>query len=108
MSSSATADPQDERGENRLERADRNLIELLQEVRVAQTGIQVMFAFLLSVPFTNRFSTLTGFERSDYYVSTLLAALAAILLTAPTAYHRVLFRQHDKEHVVEVASAFSL
>jgi hypothetical protein len=98
----------DGRNETPLERADRNLNELLQELRVAQTGIQVMFAFLLTVPFTQRFPTLSPFERTTYFVTLMLAAAGAVLLIAPTAYHRMLFRQGDKPHIVRVANTFAL
>jgi hypothetical protein len=98
----------DDRHETPEEQADRNLAELLQELRVAQTGVQVLFAFLLTVPFTQRFETLTGFERTSYYVTLLLACVAALLLIAPSAYHRVLFHCGDKPHIVAVASALAL
>jgi hypothetical protein len=98
----------DGRNETPLERADRNLNELLQELRVAQTGIQVMFAFLLTVPFTQRFPTLKPFERTTYFVTLMLAAAGALLLIAPTAYHRMLFRCGDKPHIVRMANTFAL
>jgi hypothetical protein len=96
------------RHETPLEKADRNLNELLQELRVAQTGVQVLFAFLLSVPFTQRFEALTHFERTTYYLAVLLAAAGALLLIAPTAYHRLLFHQGDKPHIVRVANALAI
>src|SRR3954453_18056979 len=96
------------RNETALERCDRNLVELLQEVRVVQTGVQVLFAFLLTAPLAARFPTLTPFQRHDYFVTLLAAGAAAILLTAPTAYHRILFRLGDKEHLVRVANRFTL
>jgi hypothetical protein len=96
------------RHETPLERADRNLNELLQELRVAQTGIQVLFAFLLTVPFTQRFPSLTSFERTTYFATLLLSALGALLLIAPTAYHRVLFHQGDKPHIVRVSNNLAI
>src|SRR4051794_29611260 len=96
------------RDETPLERCDRNLVELLQEVRVVQTGVQVLFAFLLTAPLAARFPALTGFQRSEYFVTLLSAGAAAILLIAPTAYHRVLFRCGDKEHLVIVANRFTI
>jgi len=96
------------RNETALERCDRNLVELLQEVRVVQTGVQVLFAFLLTAPLAARFPALTPFQRYDYFVTLLAAGAAAILLIAPTAYHRVLFRLGDKEHLVRVANRFTL
>src|SRR3954447_17641339 len=78
------------RSETQLERCDRNLVELLQEVRVVQTGVQVLFAFLLTAPLASRFPELTRFQRWDYFVTLLAAGFAAVLLIAPTAYHRIL------------------
>jgi hypothetical protein len=96
------------RNETKLERLDRNLIELLQEVRVVQTGVQVLFAFLLTVPLAARFPELSSFQRSTYFVTLLATGGAAVLLVAPTAYHRILFRQGDKEHLVVMANRFTL
>src|SRR3954470_16381527 len=96
------------RNETPLERCDRNLVELLQEVRVIQTGVQVLFAFLLTAPLTARFPELTALQRWDYFVTLLATGTAAILLIAPTAYHRVLFRCGDKEHLVQVANRMTL
>src|SRR3954469_763099 len=96
------------RNETALERCDRNLVELLQEVRVVQTGVQVLFAFLLTAPLAARFSELTSFQRHDYFFTLLAAGAAAVLLIAPTAYHRILFRCGDKEYLVQVANRFTL
>jgi hypothetical protein len=96
------------RNENALQRIDRNLVELLQEVRVVQTGVQVLFAFLLTAPLSARFEDLSAFQRLTYFWTLLAAGAAAILLIAPTAYHRILFRQGDKEHLVAVANRFTL
>jgi hypothetical protein len=93
----------DGRDETEEERADRQLAELLQELRVVQTGVQVLFAFLLGVPFAARFSELDDTQRAIYFVTLLLAGLAIILLLAPTAWHRTLFRRHDKPHLVAVS-----
>jgi Family of unknown function (DUF6328) len=90
--------------ETEAERADRNLTELLGELRVALPGVQVLFAFLLTVPFSQRFLALTQTERAIFYVTLLLTALATLLLIAPTAHHRVRFRQQDKERIVEVSN----
>jgi hypothetical protein len=98
----------EQRNETELERADRNLVELLQEVRVAQTGVQILFAFLLAAPLTPRFPQLTQFQKLTYFATLLAAGGAAILLIAPTAYHRILFRLGDKEHLVVVANRFTL
>jgi hypothetical protein len=96
------------RSETALERCDRNLVELLQEVRVVQTGVQVLFAFLLTVPLAAGFPELTPFQRAEYFVTLLISGAAAVLLIAPTAYHRILFRLGDKEHLVQVANRFTL
>ena len=96
------------RNETLLERYDRNLVELLQEVRVVQTGVQVLFAFLLTAPLAARFPALSDFQRMTYFVTLLATGAAAILLIAPTAYHRVLFRLGDKEHLLIVANRLTL
>ena len=96
------------RSETDLERCDRNLVELLQEVRVVQTGVQVLFAFLLTAPLASRFPELTSFQRATYFATLLVTGAAALLLIAPTAYHRILFRLGDKEHLVIVANRFTL
>ncbi len=93
---------------------DRELIELLNELRVALPGVQVLFAFLLTVPFTQRFATVTEFQRDLYFGVLLCTALAAVLLIAPSAYHRILFREHDKPKIISdsnrltIAGLFSL
>jgi hypothetical protein len=97
-----------ERDETELERCDRNLVELLQEVRVVQTGVQVLFAFLLTAPLASRFPHLSHFQQLTYFATLLAAGAAAILLIAPTAYHRILFRLGDKEHLVVVANRLTL
>jgi cation transport ATPase len=96
------------RNETRLERCDRNLAELLQEVRVVQTGVQVLFAFLLTVPFSAGFRTVTSFQTHVYFATLLVTAAAAVLLIAPTSWHRMLFRRGDKEHLVRIANLCAL
>src|SRR3954462_10539755 len=96
------------RNETPLERWDRNLAELMQEVRVAQTGVQVLFGFLLTVPFTVRFQDISTTERAVYFVTLMLAGAAAVLLIAPTSHHRVLFRRGDKERLVMVANGYAI
>jgi hypothetical protein len=92
------------RGETPLQRADRNFVELLQELRVTQTGVQILFAFLLSLAFTSRFTSLDTFQRVTYVITLLLAVLAAALFTAPAALHRSLFQQGAKPRIVQVSS----
>lgn len=89
-------------------RADRNLSELLQELRVVLPGAQVIFAFLLTVPFTDRFQSLTPFQERLYFLTLLSTAMTMALLVAPTANHRLLFRKRDKEHLVVVANRLAL
>lgn len=96
------------RRETDLERLDRNLVELLQEVRVAQTGVQVLFGFLLAVAFTQRFHTISSFQKADYFATLVATGAAAILMIAPTSYHRILYRLGDKEHIVMVANRFTM
>jgi hypothetical protein len=96
------------RDETDTERLDRNLVELLQEVRVVQTGVQVLFGFLLTVPFSSRFDEITGFQRGVYFAALVGAAAASVLLIAPTALHRVLFRLGQKEYMVEVSNRLTL
>ncbi|HEV3046353.1 MAG TPA: DUF6328 family protein [Solirubrobacteraceae bacterium] len=88
------------RHETPLERLDRNLEELTGELRVVVTGVQVLFAFLLIVPFNVGFAHVGSFERAVYFVTLVLAALAAVCTIAPSAEHRFLFRHDDKRHIV--------
>src|SRR5262249_42237399 len=90
----------DKRKETPTERLDRNLEELTGELRVVVTGVQVLFAFLLIVPFDSGFAHIGGFERTIYFVALIFAALAAVCTIAPSAHHRFLFRQDDKKHLV--------
>lgn len=83
--------------ESEKERIDRELLELLQELRVAIPGVQVLFAFLLTIPFSQGFSKLNGTERGFYGLCLVLAALATGLLIAPTSIHRLNFRSGNKE-----------
>jgi Family of unknown function (DUF6328) len=87
-------------GETHHERVNRELIELLNELRVVLPGVQVLFAFLLSLPFLTRFDELTATQRGVYFVSFICAAAATALLITPSAYHRLRFRQHDKERML--------
>jgi hypothetical protein len=96
------------RDETPEERADRNLNELLQELRVALPGVQVLFAFLLTVPFSQGFDSLEPVQRELYFGVLLATALSTALLIAPTAYHRLLFRKRDKEHLVRVSNRLTL
>ena len=88
------------RDETEVEQLDRNLSELLQELRVALPGVQVLFAFLLTVPFSQGFPGLSDFQRRAYFVVLALTAVSTVLLIAPTAYHRVLFREGKRREIV--------
>ena len=90
------------------ERINRNLEQLLQELRVALPGVQVLFAFLLAVPFSRGFSDVSDGQRYLYFACLLLAAISSALLIAPTMHHRLLFRQEDKRHLVETANALTI
>lgn len=114
----ATRDPgpsaarQDDRaeasGETRKERVDRELMELLTELRVALPGVQFLFAFLLIVPFQETFDETTDFQRGVYFVALVAAAIATGLLIGPAAQHRVLFRQPDKEALLRRSNRAAL
>ncbi len=95
-------------GESPEQRADRNMSELLQELRVALPGVQVLFAFLLTVPFSSRFEDLTSFQRDLFFAVLLGSALATVLFIAPSAGHRLLFRMQQKEYLVTVANRLAL
>jgi hypothetical protein len=88
------------RHETSLERLDRNLEELTGELRVVVTGVQVLFAFLLILPFNSGFAHVGGFEQVVYMVTLVLAALAAVCTIAPSAQHRFLFHHDDKRYLV--------
>jgi len=94
--------------ETQAERDDRNLAELLQELRVAGLGIQVIFGFMLGLPFTSKFSELGPGQRTLYIVTLLLAAVATALLVGPVAYHRLVFRRHLKRHLIGAANVMAI
>ena len=93
----------DQRDETATERADRNWDELLQELRVTQTGIQILSGFLLTLPFQQRFTALDGPLRTLFLVAVALATVSTGLLVAPVASHRMLFRKHQKIALVETS-----
>ena len=94
--------------ETHEERVNRELIELLNELRVALPGVQVLFAFLLAVPFSQRFAETTELQR-DTYMAALLSTLAgSVFLIAPTAYHRIRFRDRDKEALLRISNVFAI
>jgi hypothetical protein len=83
---------------------NRELIELLNEVRVALPGVQVLFAFLLAVPFQQRFKDATSFQRDTYFATLSCAFVATALMIAPSALHRLNFRRHDKQRIVDISN----
>jgi hypothetical protein len=91
-------------GESEAQRLDRNYSELLQELRVAQTGVQILFAFLLGIAFQQQFQKIESYQRGIYIVTLVSAACAATALIAPTAIHRMLFRRHQKNELVIITS----
>ena len=101
-----TEDP--EPGESKKERIDRELGELLQELRVALPGIQVLFAFLLTVPFSQRFAQLTDVQTDVYFATFLSTAASSILLISPTSYHRLRWRKYDKERMLLTANRLTI
>ena len=98
------ATPHDsERNETATERYDRNWDELLQELRVTQTGVQILAGFLLTIPFQQRFTELTHGQRTAYLIALAMAVLATTLLVAPVSAHRLLFRKRAKRELVRLA-----
>jgi hypothetical protein len=94
--------------ESEKQRLDRELIELLNELRVALPGVQVLFAFLLAVPFQQNFTEISEFDKTMYFVTLLLTALSAALLIAPSAYHRLTFRYQQKYRLVFVSNRLAI
>jgi O-antigen/teichoic acid export membrane protein len=94
------------RGETQIQRLDRNYVELLQEMRVVQTGVQILLAFLLAIAFTPSFAHLSDGQRGVYLATLVLAAVTAGVLIAPVSQHRVLFRRRLRHQMVESAHRF--
>jgi Flp pilus assembly protein TadB len=90
------------------DKRDRQLLELLNELRVALPGVQLLFGFLLTVPFSQRFSETTAFQRSVYYVTLISAACSTICFIAPSAVHRLRFHQHERTYVIESANKLTI
>jgi amino acid transporter len=95
-------------GETEEERRNRELIELLNELRVALPGVQVLFAFLLAVPFANGFPKLDALERDVFFVAFITTALSTAFLIAPSSYHRLRWREHDKERMLRTSNALTI
>ncbi len=97
-----------EPGESPKERVDRELIELLNGLRVILPGVQVLLAFLLTVPFSSVFGQASSTEKGVYFVTVLLTVGAIAALTAPAAYHRIRFREGDKERMLFTSNVFAI
>jgi len=102
------ADDEKRQDETPKERADRELIELLNELRVVLPGVTVLLAFLLAVPFAKGWPKVTQFQRDVFVVAFLATAVSVALLTAPSSYHRLRFRHGNKEHIVKVGNRLTI
>jgi predicted membrane channel-forming protein YqfA (hemolysin III family) len=94
--------------ESKDERLDRELIEFLNELRVVLPGVQVLFAFLLTVPFTNQFTRITNTQKQVFFAVFLCTTVATVLLIAPSAYHRLRWRDFDKEQMLRTSNRLSI
>jgi len=94
--------------ESPKQRHDRELIELLNELRVALPGVQVLFAFLLAVPFANGWRRVTGFQKDVFFVAFCASAVSSVLLIAPSAYHRLAWRAEDKGRIVRFGNRVAI
>ena len=94
--------------ETHEERINRELIELLNELRVALPGVQVLFAFLLAVPFSQRFGQVTDLQKDAYMVALLSTMAGSVFLIAPAAHHRIRFRDRDKEALLRISNIFAI
>jgi hypothetical protein len=100
--------PPTEHHEDPVARRHRQLIELLNELRVGLPGVQVLFAFLLTVPFSQRFGRLDGLQRDIYFLAVLSTAMATAFLIAPSSYHRLRWRQGDKARMLETSNRLAI
>jgi hypothetical protein len=100
--------PEEHDEEPRRERINRELIELLNELRVALPGVQVLFAFLLAVPFSNGYSRITSFQKNVFYATLVATAISTACFIVPTAYHRLNFRKREKEQILLSSNKFAI
>lgn len=98
----------DLRYETEAERLDRNYGELLQELRVLQAGVQILFAFLLTIAFQQRFGSVSDFQRNTYLISLVNASIATVCIIAPVAFHRIVFRRGMKDELMTAATRYAL
>jgi membrane-bound acyltransferase YfiQ involved in biofilm formation len=101
---SDTSDRREDRSEEEQQRLNRQMMELLNELRVAMPGVQVLFGFLLTVPFQQGWRRVTEFQENVYFVTLIAAAVATAFLIAPSAYHRVTFQQQEKPNIVHIGT----
>jgi hypothetical protein len=94
--------------EDRAEKLDRELIELLNELRVVLPGVQVLFAFMLTVPFTQRFPDLSNLQQNVYFAAFITTTVASVLLMTPSAFHRLRWRRGDKERLLVLSNKFAI
>ena len=94
--------------ESRRERVNRELIELLNELRVALPGVQVLFAFLLAVPFSNGWNRVTSYQKNIFYGTLIATSISTACFIVPTAYHRLNFRQREKENILWTSNRFAI
>jgi membrane-bound acyltransferase YfiQ involved in biofilm formation len=104
MKAAREPERREERTEDEQERLNRQMMELLNELRVAMPGVQVLFGFLLTVPFQQRFQRVTDFQETVYFGTLIAAAVATAFLIAPSAYHRVMFQRHDKPNIIHIGT----
>ena len=104
MTTAREPERREERSEEDQDRLNRQMMELLNELRVAMPGVQILFGFLLTVPFQQRFSQVNDFQQTIYFVTLIAAAVAAAFLIAPSAYHRVMFQQQDKPNIIHIGT----
>jgi hypothetical protein len=93
---------------NEKQKRDRQMLELLNELRIALPGVQILFAFLLTVPFAQGFQKITTTQRSLFYASLLATALSTICLIAPSATHRLRFHKSDRAFIIETANTYMI
>ena len=103
-----TTSPQEHDDESRRERVNRELIELLNELRVALPGVQVLFAFLLAVPFSAGWDKVTSFQKDVFFATLIATAISTACFIVPTAYHRINFRKREKENILLVSNKFAI
>jgi len=102
-----TSSEQTRPGESEAERADRNFNDILQELRVTQTGVQILFGFLLTMPLQARFGELDHYDKALLVIAVLLLATATACIIAPVAWHRALFRHQLKKEIVDASNVFA-